>query len=62
MSGIVRNDVKNYIDSKVSKGEFLSRSQVIGAIITEYVNKKNNNELKNSQLNAYKHNVFAYKL
>ena len=62
VSGVVSNEVKNYIDSKVFKGEFLSRSQAINFIITEYVYNKKNTEFKNSQFNAYKHNVFDYKL
>jgi hypothetical protein len=62
VSGIIRNDVKKFIDLKVNKGEFLSRSKAIGTILTEYVNNKKNSDSKDSQLNASKHNDIAYKL
>ncbi len=61
ISGIVKNDVKDFIDSEVDKGYFLSRSQAIRQIITEYVNNKKKTEQKIAQSYAYNHNALAYK-
>ena len=61
VSGIVKNDVKDFIDSEVDKGHYLSRSHAIGFIITEYVNNKKKTEHKINQFNDYKHNALAYK-
>ena len=45
----------------MNKGEFISRSQAIGCIVTKYVNKKKLIESKNSYFDAYKHGYPANK-
>ena len=37
ISGQVKNEVKDYIDSQVNKGVFRSRCHAIGCIVTKYV-------------------------
>jgi len=36
VSGVVKNDIKKYIDSLVKKGIFASRCQAIGFLITRF--------------------------
>jgi Arc/MetJ-type ribon-helix-helix transcriptional regulator len=39
VGGVVKNEVKDYYDSLVDGGIFESRSEAIGFILTEFVNK-----------------------
>ena len=40
ISGLVKNEIKYYIDTQVNDGAFRSRCQAIGYIITKYVKKR----------------------
>ena len=53
ITGVVKDEIKEYIDSQVKKGIFRSRCHAVGCIITKYVNKNVSNS-KYSYFNAYK--------